>query len=139
MSPRVCAWLILALLTMLAGCAGHEPYPPELPDDPASGSATAAVVSLVDEARLAHDQGDYEAAIAVAERGLRIDRREPELYLIMAQSYLALDRSGKSAQFARQGMRHCPPDSHLYQALETTLSRAEDSSSNISTEGSFSF
>lgn len=107
-------------LTMLAACVGPlEREPDEAPaTDQEQDPGTAAVISLIEQSRLAYEHGDYNSAIQSAERGLRIDRREPELYLVLAQSYLELARPAQAEQFAQQGLRHSLPDSRLYQALE---------------------
>ncbi|WP_341939455.1 tetratricopeptide repeat protein [Marinimicrobium sp. C2-29] len=120
---------VLCLLLGLTACVGplERPEDDTTAEEPSTDSGTAAVVSLIDQARLAYERGEYDVAIAVAERGLRIDRREPELYLLLAQSYLHLARPKRAGQFAQQGMRYSPPNSPLYQALEAVK---RDSSSN---------
>jgi len=109
-------------LALLTACVGPLERDAEEASEPAEEQAqdpgTAAVISLVEQSRLAYEHGDYNSAIQSAERGLRIDRREPELYLVLAQSYLALARPAQAEQFAQQGLRHSLPDSRLYQALE---------------------
>lgn len=120
---------VLCLLLGLTACVGplERPEDDTTAEEPSTDSGTAAVVSLIDQARLAYERGEYDVAIAVAERGLRIDRREPELYLLLAQSYQHLARPDRAGQFAQQGMRYTPPNSPLYQALEAVK---RDSSSD---------
>lgn len=100
-------------------------------DTPTAEPGTAAVVSLIEQSRLAYEQGDYNSAIASAERGLRIDRREPEFYLVLAQCYLELARPVQAQQFALQGLRHTPPDSRLYQALEMVKVQSSQNNSTL--------
>ncbi|MGD8175613.1 tetratricopeptide repeat protein [Marinimicrobium sp. ARAG 43.8] len=128
----VCAG-VLAL--GMAGCVGPLERPSDEEQDAAEApevdTTAAAVVSLIDQARLAFEQGDFQGAIASAERGLRIDRREPELYLVLAQSYMTLAQPEQARQFARQGLRFSPPDSHLYQALETVHDQAAQNTGTL--------
>jgi hypothetical protein len=92
---------------------------------PASNKAVSgALGSLVQEAKRAYSNGQYGAAIATAERGLRIDRRTPALYLVMAQSYLAMKQPGQAAQFANQGLRYSSSGSSDAKALEAVRNKA---------------
>jgi len=115
--------LSLVGLLLLAGCA-----PIQLPSDEEPGpeqepqtSSTAAVIALIGQARQAYEQGQYQNSIAQAERGLRIDRREAEFYLLLAQSYQRLGQEDRARQFARQGLRYAPPDSPNHRALQNLL------------------
>lgn len=121
---------ITTLTLAISACVGPLDRSGE-PQGPQVDTQAAAVVSLIDQARLAYEQGDYMGAVAAAERGLRIDRREPELYLVLAQSYLDLAQAEQARQFAEQGLRHSPPDSRLYQALESVRSRAAQSTGTL--------
>lgn len=121
---------VTALALVMTACVGPLDRTEE-PEGPQVDTRAAAVVSLIDQSRLAYEQGDYMGAIATAERGLRIDRREPELYLVLAQSYLDLAQMEQARQFAEQGLRHSPPDSHLYQALEAVRGRAMQSTGTL--------
>ncbi|WP_299980994.1 tetratricopeptide repeat protein [uncultured Pseudoteredinibacter sp.] len=70
------------------------------------GALPGAAQSLLSSAASSFKAGDYSAAIASAERGLRIARTSPELLLILARSY---ERQGDFAQarvFAERGMRY---------------------------------
>jgi tetratricopeptide (TPR) repeat protein len=119
--------LVLAAL-LLAGCAG--PVVRDTPEDVATeapaaaepdalpASTAGAVDSLVIQAREHYQQANFPAAIAAAERGLRIDRRVPELYLILAQSYFQLAMPQQADAFARQGLRYSEPDSLIAEALQ---------------------
>jgi tetratricopeptide (TPR) repeat protein len=86
---------------------------------PATNRAVSgALGSLVTQAQNAYKAGQYQTAISTAERGLRIDRRAAALYLVMAQSYLALNQPTQAAQFANQGLRFSQSGSVEARALE---------------------
>lgn len=135
----------LCLLVFLGGCAGpvsHD-YPPVVesgaedadsyPDDfppleeelalepePASPPppvVNPAVVSLTNQARGQYNARNYQGAIATAERGLRIDRRAPDLYLVLAQSYLQLAMYQQAEQFVQQGLRFALTGSTVSESL----------------------
>ncbi|MGQ9425387.1 tetratricopeptide repeat protein [Gilvimarinus sp. F26214L] len=106
---------ILALLVLLGGCAvrpiveSPEPEQPEVsrPGSPAPSAAPVQALNrMLEDARTLVAAGDWQGAIVNAERGLRIDRREPELYLLLATSYRGLAQLDRARQFARQGLRY---------------------------------
>lgn len=88
--------------------------PPAPPPQPA---VNPAVSSLVNQARAQYNARNYQVAIATAERGLRIDRRAPELYLILAQSYLQLSMPQQAEQFVQQGLRFAQSGSSVAESL----------------------
>jgi tetratricopeptide (TPR) repeat protein len=85
---------------------------------PAQPATNPAVVSLTNQARAQYNTRDYQTAIATAERGLRIDRRSPELYLIIAQSYVQLAMPQRAEQFVQQGLRYSQAGSAVADALQ---------------------
>lgn len=85
--------------------------------EPVLPSTNPAVTSLTNQARAQYNTRDYQTAIATAERGLRIDRRSPELYLIIAQSYVQLAMPQRAEQFVQQGLRYSPSGSAVAEAL----------------------
>lgn len=92
-----------------------EPAPPSrAPIPPASSNATA---SLVSQARAQYQAKQYQAAIAIAERALRIDRRSPDVYLVLAQSYMQLANRQLALQFVQQGIRYAQAGTDLAQTL----------------------
>jgi predicted Zn-dependent protease len=117
----VAAWLLL-----LAGCAGVATQPPaalapSAPQQPGAGIAPAplkpvpssamsgnkAVIALLDRAQTDTDSGQHDAAGASLERALRIEPRNPWLWLALAQVRLAqgqyaqaITLAGKSNSFA---------------------------------------
>ncbi|MEX1032511.1 MAG: hypothetical protein WDZ30_04075 [Cellvibrionaceae bacterium] len=111
--------LLLALticLVGLGGCAiqtvpdsdsdATATPPVARPQPPAPVPAVHALSRMLEECRAQVEAQQWQAAIASAERGLRIDRREPELYLLLAKSYWGLADLDRARQFARQGLRY---------------------------------
>jgi hypothetical protein len=88
--------------------------PAKVPAPPAMGTAVA---SLVAQASSQYQAKNYPAAIATAERGLRIDRRAPELYLLLAKSYLQLSNIPLAQQFVQQGIRYAQSGSEIALSL----------------------
>lgn len=86
----------------------------QAPVPTASSNATA---SLVSQARAQYQAKNYQAAIATAERALRIDRHSPEVYLVLAQSYVQLANTQLAMQFVQQGIRYSQAGTELAQAL----------------------
>ena len=117
------AWLLL-----LAGCAGVKappsatpappgaeappagegaaPVPPQAaPPEPVQSSAKSgnrAVIALLDRAQRDKTAGQREAAGASLERALRIEPRNPWLWLELAQLRLAQGQYGQAITLARK-------------------------------------
>lgn len=91
-----------------------EEAPPVTPQAPA---INPAVTSLSNQARAQYNARNYQGAIATAERGLRIDRRASELYLVLAQSYLQLAMPQQAEQFVQQGLRFAQTGSSVAESL----------------------
>ena len=87
-----------------------KPAPVVAPPNP-------AIVSLSRQARSQYQARDYQGAIATAERGLRIERRAAELYLVLAQSYFQLALPEKAKMFVQQGLRFTPQGSETSNSL----------------------
>ncbi len=87
------------------------------PTTPAVAALSPAALSLAKQARQQYQVQDYQGAIATAERGLRIERRAPELYLILAQSYFQLALPEKARMFMQQGLRFAPQGSEAQDGL----------------------
>jgi len=105
-------WLVLALL--VHGCATQPPgatppvedrAPPEVAA-PSPRPSMPVIDRLLADAQSQYQSGQVEQAIATAERGLRIDRRVPELYLVLARGYRRLNNPDQARQFAEQGLRY---------------------------------
>jgi len=137
--------VVIAVLSMMMfGCV-NQPYPQSQPQGsapviektptsevsqpPVSVTPTPEVVtpvvpvtntaveSLVKQARAQYLAHDYQNAIATAERGLRIDRRAADLYLVLAQSYVQLALPQKATVFVQQGLRYAQQGSEAAQGL----------------------
>lgn len=93
--------------------------PPPAPEviTPPAPVTNPAVNSLVKQARAQYLSQDYQSAIATAERGLRIDRRAADLYLVLAQSYLQLALPQKANMFVQQGLRYAQQGSEAAEGL----------------------
>lgn len=70
------------------------------------GALPSAAQSLLAAASNSFKAGDYSAAIASAERGLRIARTSPELLLVLARSYEQQGDYAQARVFAERGMRY---------------------------------
>ena len=102
-----------------------QPAPPATPENPRPAPSSAgAVDALVRQADGEYLRGDYSRAIATAERALRIDRRNAELYLILAKSYWQQALPAQSEQFARQGLRYSGSNGSVTAALQAVLAEA---------------
>lgn len=92
------------------------PPQPEVVPKPAP-VVNPAILSLSRQARGQYLAQDYQGAIATAERGLRIERRAADLYLILAQSYVQLGLPQKAEMFVQQGLRFAPQGSEVASGL----------------------
>lgn len=95
----------------------EEDLPIEVVPSNVPAVVNPAVQSLTDQAREQYNAHNYQTAIATAERGLRIDRRAPELYLVLAQSYLQLAMYSQAEQFVQQGLRFALSGSSVNDSL----------------------
>lgn len=122
----------LALALWLAGCASQSP-----PQPPAQQPANAPRVQppvtepapvsrptardYTQRARAALEQGDFDAAIATAERGLRVNRYQAELYGILAQAYSLQGLHEQAINFARLGLRYAGDNEVLAAQLRALI------------------
>ena len=83
--------------------------------------AMPAVSNMMRQCRQSVSQGRWQNAIANAERGLRIDRREPYFYWTLAGSYQQLGNMPQARNFANQGLRYVKSDQPLAFELRTIL------------------
>lgn len=96
----------------------HIPDAPAETPEPQVARGAQAIDSLAVAAGREYSNGDYQAAIATAERGLRINRRSADLYLVLAQSYLKLGQPDRARSFVEQGLRYAAPGSPVYESLQ---------------------
>ena len=94
-----------------------QPQPGAVPKPVPVVSLNPAAQSLARQARQQYQAQDYQGAIATAERGLRIERRAADLYLVLAQSYVQLALPEKAKMFVQQGLRFAAPGSDVAQGL----------------------
>lgn len=78
---------------------------PVVPDSQTQ-SSIPLVERLVEQSNTALRVKNYSAAINLAEQGLRIDRKEVRLYLVLAEAYQGLQNKQQSRHFANQGLRY---------------------------------
>lgn len=91
------------------------------PSVQAISPAQRAVASLLDEAWGHYRNNELDRAIAVAERAQRLDARSPEVYLLLASSYLAQGKQSLAEQFAHRGMNFSPAGSVVRRQLQQLL------------------
>jgi len=84
--------------------APPSPPPPPPVTDP---GVTSAAAGLLDRARAASEQGDYEQALALLERAQRIDPNSGEVYLQLARVYAAQGQVEKARDTASRGTLYC--------------------------------
>lgn len=86
-------------------------------------SGNSAVNTLLAQADSARRGGDLDAAIAAAERALRIAPADPAVYYELAVLRLARGEADAAVQLAQKGLSH-GPDAVLRLRLEELLARA---------------
>ncbi len=134
-------WLLL-IMTLLQACAAPgqrapvsdpgaesgpsvEERPSSIPVRSVPVEDLPAVRGLLQQANSHYSDGDWSAAIAAAERGLRIERRVADFYLVLARSYQQLGELERAREFARQGIRYTQPDDSVRHALQQIQGNAE--------------
>jgi len=91
--------------------------------EPASGSAEA-VRELVASSRESRANGEYAHALADIERAIRIEPRDPYLWLELGETHLALDDRQQAAANARKAMSVAGTNAAAKTAAEDLLERA---------------
>lgn len=83
----------------------EQPSGPQIaPSVSAPVSGNGAVMNLLEEAWRLNRAREYDRSNAVAERALRIDHAEPEVYLVMASNYYSMMQLQLAEQLVRQGL-----------------------------------
>ncbi|MDX2464297.1 MAG: hypothetical protein QNK31_07280 [Porticoccus sp.] len=121
---------VLVVLLLLAGCAPvmvpvgdstpapRTPSTPVVPADipepagdvivpnspPQQSSSHGAVAKLLKDAWRYNRSGEYDRSNVVAERAMRINHTEPEIYLVMASNYFSSAQLHMAEQLATQGL-----------------------------------
>lgn len=73
---------------------------------------------LVEQANQQYKASNYNKAINIAERGLRINRKEPRFYLTLTKAHKSLNNDQQSIYFAKQGLRYAKKDSSVFFELK---------------------
>jgi hypothetical protein len=117
----------LLLFSVLVLACSRQPQPEALwpsaqsPSTPSQTSSTVkssrqetpvavaegVAAQLLGQAEANRRQQDWHGVIAVAEQGLRINRRMPHWYVLLAESYLAMQQPKVADAFVMQGQRYC--------------------------------
>ena len=89
------------------------------PVRPDAKKTTVPIVErLVEQANQQYRANSYNKAINTAERGLRINRKEPRFYLTLTKSYKRLNNNQQSVYFAKQGLRYAKKYSPVFFELK---------------------
>lgn len=135
---RRCA--LLLLLALLGGCSTLGP-PPAIEDAPAVSSeppaansetiapldsapaegVTRAVEALLGRGWAQLEGGEWRAALSSAERAQRLNRFEPEAYLLIATAHYRLAQWQLAANIAGQGRSYAASGSELAARLDALL------------------
>lgn len=107
--------------------AESEPVKRIEPTVSAPVKGNSAVASLLEEAWRLNRANDYDRSNAVAERAMRIDHAEPEVYLVMASNYVAMMQLQLAEQLVRQGLPLAGQKPGVKAELQSLLSRIRGS------------
>lgn len=97
---------------------GDEIAPSNVSQQPVSNSA---VTKLLEDAWRYNRAGEYDRSNAVAERAMRINHTEPEIYLIMASNYFASAQLHLAEQLASQGLPLAGANGAVKRSLQQLL------------------
>ena len=100
------------------GVSSEEPAPA-----PSTGSAEA-VQELVTSSRTSRASGDYARSLSDIERAIRIEPRNPYLWLELGETHLALDDSRQAISAARKAISVAGSNTAARTAAEDLLERA---------------
>lgn len=117
--------LITLLAWLIAACSGvpvqppapveerpdytdiATPPPPEPPPKPGEPDTRAAYQPLLDRADQLREKGDFEQALALLERALRIDADNAQVYLELARTHRARGDYAQARATAERGLLYC--------------------------------
>ena len=83
------------------------PPTPVRPSSPQRSPVNSAAQNLIDKAAVELDAGEYEQALALLERALRIDPDSGEVYLALAKTYSIKGDNAMASATAQRGMLYC--------------------------------
>lgn len=90
-----------------------EPVPettvptPAQPSSPKRPPVNSAAQNLMGKAEIELDAGNYEQALALLERALRIDPDSGEIYLALVKTYSLKGDAAMASATAQRGMLYC--------------------------------
>jgi tetratricopeptide (TPR) repeat protein len=89
-----------------AGTAGQDqlPEPAASPEPRQPARTEAPTLALLRQSERSADGGDLQSAIAYVERAIRLDSRDADLWLRLAELQLAADRPATAEQLAQKGI-----------------------------------
>ena len=131
---------VVLLLAVLAGCAvpiGPTPAPPVPPTAPPQptppataepeppGPAPSVTLALVQESDVAREHGDYEKAVQLLERAIRIEPDRPDLWIGLATAHLEQGDYDSAEQFARKALLFTGTQYGLEQRAWSVIGAAE--------------
>ena len=90
-----------------------QPVRPEI-----KASQVPLVERLIDQSNQSLANNNFDQAINLAEKGLRIDRKEPRLYLVLAKTYTAKGNRQQAIYFAQQGLLYTGKRQAIYKQLK---------------------
>ena len=132
---RIVPWRILVLSLLLSACTATQQPTATMPSSQTTNTEVVpavqgrqrsqALVRIIESGAQALRAGECQQAINIAERGQRIDRYAPELYLTLAQGYQCLGQQEQSASFARLGLRYAEEGSAAQSQLKALVEGAE--------------
>ena len=115
-------WIVCFFLTLLAGCESN-PFPPEVEDastqapidrthsEEADNTSqdhnqreNPAANTLLAQAEQASQQKEHGTAIVYLERAIRLDPRNPKLWISLSQAYLNNHEVSNAKQHARKAI-----------------------------------
>ncbi len=142
--------VLLLIAVCITGC-GSNPIAPEVEDqgqpvpidrdpdenpvdgpDPTSGASSAATESLLAAAEEAAGQQQHESAIVYLERAVRIEPRNPDLWLRLSAQYLASRSLLAAAQHAHKGIALAGDNPELQRRAWLLMADIEQAQGNFS-------
>ena len=109
-------------LNETAGEVGDTP--PEVAESQARSGTAEAIRELVESGRASRASGDYSQALASIERAIRIEPRNPYLWLELGETHLSQGNAQQAAATARKAMSVAGADRVAKMAAEGLLERA---------------
>lgn len=108
-------------LPVATPAATRSPVSTGIESQPSEPGPQSVIDEIISEAEALLRQGRWQEAVAVAEQGLRIDRRQAAFYTLLGESYLALGDRVQAQRFANQASRLCREDCLAAERLQQRL------------------